>query len=151
MSAATSICFSFSFFFFRITWTGPSVTYNLQERFFQRYRMQNWGEKETAEYPWIVRHPLHYSPEITSKILCKLTGPAGLTSLGKHAVFFSRPRQLEPSPLTTKTQGPLFFLLKIACIHNLLHSHPPPPDPVLALFLHTHSSWVWGLAGRHKY
>lgn len=34
--------------------------------------------------------------------------PAGPTSLNKQAVLFSRPRRLEPSPLTTKTQGPGF-------------------------------------------
>lgn len=113
-------------------------------------RCKNWLKPAECLCP--VHRILQDCTVMTLKRLTmQAIGLTSLTSLHKQAVLFSHPRQLEPSPLTTKTQDPLFFLLKIACIHNLLHSHSSPPNPFLAFFLYSHSSWVWGLAGRHKY
>lgn len=70
-------------------------------------------------------------------------------SPNKQAVLFSHPRQLEPSPLTTKTQSLVFFKR----LHVSIISSTPTllrPIPSSLFFLHSHSSWVWGLAGRRK-
>lgn len=56
-------------------------------------------------------HPVdeNIAHNLSALKMLKQEPAASLTCLNKQIVLFSRPRQLEPLPLTTKTQGPLLI------------------------------------------
>lgn len=104
------------------SWEEMSINISVQDKVDRSYR-NTWRTGEVlwplldARTDWnLLNVCVRILQDCTVMTLKRLTmqaiGLTSLTSLNKQAVLFSHPRQLEPSPLTTKTQDPLFFFIK---------------------------------------